>query len=136
MYRLGQSLEDYLETIYLISKEKKVVRVTDIAQRLSVKKSSVVAALKKLKEKNLASQERYGYVELTEEGEKLAKRIYDRHRLLERFLHEILGVSKENAEKDACVMEHYLSRESIEKLKCFIEELEKSRPQVLKGELE
>ncbi len=118
--RLGQSLEDYLEVIYLLSQSGKVVRVTDVAKQLKVKKPSVVAALKRLKERGLVEQERYGYIELTPEGAEIARKVFSRHSVLLKFLKDVLGVAPEVAQRDACVMEHYLSEESIERLKAFL----------------
>jgi len=96
--------------------EKKTARVTDIADRLSIAKPSVIQALALLKEKGLIIQDRYGPVELTAEGQRYAQKIRHRHRVLYGFLTQVLGVSVLAAEKDACLMEHDLSNETFEKL--------------------
>ncbi len=128
MGKLGQRMEDYLEAILVISKDNKVVRVTDVAKKLGVKKPSVVVALKKLKEQGLIIQERYGYIELTDEGKKVAEEIYKRHVTLLSFFTKVLGIPEEQAEQEACVMEHYLSQESLDKLESFVERLKKKCP--------
>jgi DtxR family transcriptional regulator, Mn-dependent transcriptional regulator len=110
------SLQDYLETILTLIMEKKTARVTDIADRLSIAKPSVIQALALLKEKGLIIQDRYGPVELTAEGQRYAQKIRHRHRVLYGFLTQVLGVSVLAAEKDACLMEHDLSNETFEKL--------------------
>ncbi len=102
-----------------------MVRVTDVAESLGVKKPSVVVALRRLRDEGLVSQERYGYIELTPKGRELAEDVYFRHQVLLRFFRDFLGVSPEVAEKDACIMEHYLSEESLNKLREFMEKWEK-----------
>ncbi len=125
MDRLGKSLEDYLEAIFLLSKEKNRVRITDIAERLSVRKPSVVSAIKKLEEKGFVVHERYGHVELTDIGKKFAENIYYKHTMLLKFFRDILGVDPEEAEKDACIMEHYLGDSTLAKLAKLVEFIER-----------
>ncbi len=83
---MTQSLEDYLEAIYLLSIEKKFTRIKDISDRLSVSKPSVVQAIRELKEKNLLNQEKYGYIELTKTGIEKAQQIFNKHVLIKKFL--------------------------------------------------
>ena len=116
MEKLSQSLEDYLESIYIISLDKKIARVKDLVNRLGVKSSSVIGALKKLGAKGFVEHEHYGHIELTEEGKKRAERLYERHTTLTRFFHEILDVDEKTAEADACQIEHDLSEESYKKI--------------------
>ena len=116
MEKLSQSLEDYLESIYIISLDKKIARVKDLVNRLGVKSSSVIGALKKLGAKGFVEHEHYGHIELTEEGKKRAERLYERHTTLTRFFNEILDVDKKTAEADACQIEHDLSEESYRKI--------------------
>ena len=85
---------------------------------LSVKMPSVVKAITLLKEQNLVVQEPYGDIELTPVGEKMAKKILARHLLLREFLIN-LGVSKKIANEDACLMEHILSPETLERIEEF-----------------
>jgi DtxR family Mn-dependent transcriptional regulator len=122
--KLTQSSEDYLEAILLLSQEKKVVRVKDLAKLLGVTMPSVVTAMHSLKEKGLVSQERYGYLELTEEGERLAREVLKRHNLLFYFFHDVLGIDAELSERDACNVEHHLSKETLSALIAFLSVLE------------
>jgi DtxR family Mn-dependent transcriptional regulator len=119
---LSSSIEDYLETILLLSERDQAVRVTDIAEKLNIAKPSVTAAVNTLKEKGLVTQERYGRVFLTSHGRAHALQIKKRHRILRAFLIEILGVSQETAEKDACLMEHVISPETMQRLIGFLED--------------
>lgn len=114
------SLEDYLETVYLLVDEKKVARVKDVSDRLGVKKPSVINAVRELESRGFLNHEKYGYIDLTETGSQEAQKILKKHLMLKRFLFELIGVSDENAEKDACRIEHYLSDESLQKMEVFM----------------
>lgn len=113
--------EDYLKTIDLLGKGNKIVRVTQIANTLKVKASSVTEALTKLSEAELVKHEKYSAVELTAKGAKIAHYLNQRHEVLRRFLAEILNVHPEIAEKDACGMEHALSTASLDRMAKFVE---------------
>ena len=115
------SMEDYLEAIATIGEGKRVVRVKELSEALGVKMPSITSALKKLSEQGLVEHERYGYVTLTEEGNKIAADVIRRHETLSRFLAEILGVAPNIAQEDACKMEHSLSQTSLERLAKFLE---------------
>jgi DtxR family Mn-dependent transcriptional regulator len=122
--KLTKNVEDYLETILLIGKEKKAVRIKDISHHLQVKMPSAVAMMKSLSERDLVRHEHYGYIELTPKGLRKAKDVYKRHRTLFRLLHDFLGVEEKKAAEDACGMEHYISKESLNRLLKFIEFVE------------
>ncbi|RLF16180.1 MAG: metal-dependent transcriptional regulator [Thermoprotei archaeon] len=124
--KLTRSLEDYLEAVYILQREKGEARMKDLAARLNVRASSANEAIEKLAERNLVKHERYGSIVLTKEGEDLAKRIYNRHLVLLKFLHEVLGVDRETAERDSCALEHSISEETLKKLLSFIESLGKA----------
>lgn len=115
------SMENYLEMVAILSRERDIVRVTQLSTALGVRKSSVSSALVKLSKEGLVNHEKYGYVELTPEGEKVAYDILHRHEILEQFLVEILGVNQKIAWKDACEMEHHISSVTIQKLTKFVE---------------
>jgi len=115
------SLEDYLETIYRILGKSSVARVRDIAEEMQVSPASVSPAMKRLSEKKLIRYSKRNYIELTEKGMFIARRTMTRHNLLSRFLTDILGINPEQAENDACAMEHYLSESSMERLAAFFE---------------
>ena len=108
---LTSSLEDYLETIYLIISEKEVVRPKDIAKRLNVSNASVTGALKTLSDKGMINYAPYDAITLTNEGRMAAMDVLRRHELLHDFFTNVLGVSKEEADKAACAMEHGISPE-------------------------
>jgi DtxR family Mn-dependent transcriptional regulator len=122
---MTQSLEDYLEMVSFLSDDGEV-RVTDIASRLGVSKPSVLTALKTLEEQGLLEHERYRRVNLTKEGSRQAADIRERHSTLTAFLQDIIGVSAETAEKDACKMEHLLSDETLKKIKTLVKSKQKS----------
>ena len=121
---ISPSLEDYLESIFVIKQKKQIVRVKDLAKHLKVKAPSVIEVLKRLEEKNLIVHEYYGYIELTQEGINKAKVLYERHIMLKKFLHQVLGIDEEIAETDACKIEHYLSKETLERIIKFINFIE------------
>ena len=123
--KLTESLENYLETIGMLIKKNKIARVKDISKELNVKNSSVNIALNVLADKGLIIHEKYGYVELTAEGKKIADDIQHKEDVLLRFFTEILGVDKEIALKDACRMEHTISDETLAKLIFFIGKVDK-----------
>ena len=118
---LSASLEDYLEAIHEICAAGGVARMRDIAGRLKVSSASAHAAVSRLCDMGLAKHERYEYVELTDVGREYAKPVVRRHKMLRRFLSDILGVSAEVAEHDACRLEHGVSAETIERLVQFME---------------
>ncbi len=120
MSMMTQSLEDYLEAIYVRIVEGRPAQVRDIARRLSVKMPSVVKAVRELKKLELVTQEPYAAIELTPKGERLASHILSRHTLIREFLMK-LGVTRRNADRDACLMEHILSAETLDKIREYTE---------------
>jgi DtxR family Mn-dependent transcriptional regulator len=117
---LSESMEDYLEAIFNLIKENGSARVTDIANYLEIAASSVNQGLKKLNQEGLISQEKYGPIKLTTSGLKAAEKIRCRHKILYLFLNKTLGVSKKNADQDACSIEHALSEESFSKMVAYL----------------
>ena len=117
---MTQSLEDYLEAIYNLASNEKGASVRAVASRLGVKMPSVVKAVHDLKRMGLVNQQPYGPIELTTEGITLARDVQKRHVLLRSFL-EKLGVSIMNADRDACLMEHILSAETLDRIRSFME---------------
>ncbi len=116
------AMEDYLETILLLERQGGAARVTDIANRMGVAKSSVHTALHNLSDKGLLIQEHYGTVHLTEEGVSVASGIYSRHKALVSFFEHIVGVSGETAERDACAVEHIISPDSMARIRAITNE--------------
>jgi DtxR family Mn-dependent transcriptional regulator len=106
---LSATLENYLETIAMLKKEKKHARVGDIAKCLNVKSSSVNVAINFLAKNGLVIHERYGYVDLTYQGGKIAYEVQKKHDILNKFLNKLLFIDSEIAAKEACEMEHTVS---------------------------
>ena len=120
MATMTQSLEDYLEAIYMLIAGNHPAQVRDVARMLAVKMPSVVKALHELKKLGLVTQQPYAAIELTAKGRRVAKLVLGRHTLIRDFLMK-LGVSRWNADKDACLMEHILSAETIDRIRTYTE---------------
>ncbi|MFO7711754.1 MAG: metal-dependent transcriptional regulator [Dehalococcoidia bacterium] len=114
------SLEDYLEAVSLLKEQEEKVTVAALSSSVGVKKPSVCWALKRLSGAGLVIHERYGDVDLTLDGARVADEMCRRHQALFSFLTDVLMVDPEIAEQDACSMEHALSRDSIHRLGEFI----------------
>ena len=115
-HKSEESMEDYLETILILSQKKGKVRSIDIVGELSYTKASVSVAMKGLREKNFITMDEVGYIELTESGLKKARNVLERHTLLAKCLMKI-GVSEKVAMEDACRIEHDISEETFQALK-------------------
>ena len=115
------SLENYLETIFFLDKQNGVVRVTDVAIEMSISKPSVNKAIKNLKQQGYVLHERYGSVTLTEKGLEVAKIVVSKHVVLKKLLHELIGVSEEVAEIEACKIEHVISADTLTKISNYID---------------
>lgn len=113
---IGHSQEDYLEAIYCMNQEGKVVKGVDLAVRLKRSKPSVSVALQTLEKKGYIEKREHGILYLTEKGRALAERLNERHQLFKAFFLQ-LGLSPEVAEQDACSIEHVLSEACYQKLK-------------------
>ena len=112
--KLTKSVEDYLEVMYNLEKEKGAIKVKDITLKLNVKPPGVVEALKKLDERDIVSYELIQI--LGWKGVEIAEDIIHKHMILKNFLN-ILGVDMKTANEDACSMEHVLDGSTIKKLK-------------------
>ncbi|HBF67723.1 MAG TPA: DtxR family transcriptional regulator [Firmicutes bacterium] len=118
--KLYESSEDYLEQILVLTNEKGQIRSIDIVESMNFSKPSVSVAMKKLRENGYIEIDSKGYIKLTSLGEEAANKTYERHLVLSSFFEKI-GVSEENALKDACRVEHDLSDETFNALKKHIE---------------
>lgn len=119
------SHEDYLEAIVMLGGSvNQPVRPVDIAAKCGVSKASVSKALGVLKEKGLVVQPHYGHVSLTQEGLEYGQSVLERHALLKRFLSNGLGIDEEEAEREACLIEHAISDDAFEKWESFIRSLD------------
>ena len=118
---LQESGEMYLETIYVLSQTSNAVRGIDIADRLGYSKPSVSRGVGLLIDEGLVKKDQEGFFKLTEAGEILAKRIYERHTVLTRLFMN-LGVDEETATEDACRIEHYISDKTFNAIKAHMKE--------------
>jgi DtxR family Mn-dependent transcriptional regulator len=119
--RQSASMEDYLESILILGEGEGAVRVSQISQALGVKMPSVTSALARLSQEGLVKHERYGRVQFTPEGERIARDVFHRHEALRQFLSEILAIDPATAADDACKMEHTISPATQQKLTKFVE---------------
>ena len=117
---IHESAENYLEAILALS-EKGAVRSIDVAQYLSFSKPSVSRAMSLLRENGYVLMDKDGFLTLTDTGLEIAQRIYERHRLLSKWL-VTLGVPEKIAAEDACKIEHDLSVETFEAIKRHVQQ--------------
>ncbi len=117
---LHESAEMYLETIYVLTEKSTAVRSIDVAEHMGYSKPSVSRAVGLLKKGGYLVMAKDGCLSLTDEGKLAAKKIFERHTVLSRFL-ELIGVSDDVAAKDACKIEHVVSDETIAAIKNYIE---------------
>ena len=118
---LTHAMEDYLEAIFNLDQEKRVVRVKDIAKRLGVRMPTVTNMLKTLSKRELINYEKYEYLELTEDGRDIGREIHRRHCVLRSFLMDILDIDPAVADKEACKMEHAISSATLDRFIAFME---------------
>ena len=113
---LQESGEMYLETIYVLSQQKAAVRSVDVADYMNFSKPSVSRAMGLLRDEGLLKKDTGNDLKLTEAGEILAKRIYERHTVLTTLFIN-LGVDEKTAAEDACRIEHYISDKTFDAVK-------------------
>lgn len=124
------SMEDHIEQIYLLIENKGYARVSDIAEALSVLPSSVTKMVQKLDKDGYLVYEKYRGLTLTTKGQKLGKRLVQRHDLLEQFL-RLIGVDEERIYEDVEGIEHHLSWNSIDRIADLVQLLEE-QPELTK----
>ncbi len=117
---LSASLEDYLAAIYHIVSTKFAARSRDISARLGVSGSSVTEALRNLSSRKLIHYAPYEMITLTPKGKKLAEDVVRRHRTLMSFFTTVLGVEREEADRTACEMEHFVSPSVLDRMLDFV----------------
>jgi DtxR family Mn-dependent transcriptional regulator len=116
----SKSVEDYLRVLYTLSRNGRIVATTEISQCLQVAPASVTEMLKKLAEKGYINYSPYHGSTLTAEGLQVAQKITRKHRLLEKFLSDVLKIGKDKVHTQASDMEHSLSDEAEESLCRFL----------------
>ena len=123
---MGESAENYLETILILSQRKGNVRAIDVATEMDFSKPSVSVALKHLREQGLLTADKDGCLTLTPEGRRAAESVYERHRVLsECFI--MLGVDEKTAQQDACKTEHVVSKQTFDAIKKHFESFRNAR---------
>ena len=118
---LQESGEMYLESIYVLCKEKENVRSIDIVEYMGFSKPSVSRAVGLLKNGGYITVDNDGFITLTDIGLEVSKKIYERHSIISKLLIR-LGVDEETATADACKIEHVISDESFEAIKKALSE--------------
>ena len=123
--QLSASLEDYLETIYWILRDKQAVRAKDIGKRLNVSRSSVTGALHLLAERELINYTPYDVITLTDQGRAIARDVARRHETLRNFFIKVLAVEERDADEAACKMEHAISEVILDRFVNFVDFVER-----------
>ena len=117
---ISKSLEEYLKIMYILKKQNGYLRVTDIAEKMGCSKPSVNKAINNLKEKGLVNYETYGEIELTKNGEDIAKKVLETYDISYLFLREILNLSDEDAKREAEQIKSVISDNTINKLAKYV----------------
>jgi DtxR family Mn-dependent transcriptional regulator len=116
----SRTIEDYLKALFILSRNGKPISTTEIAEHFKIAPSSVTEMLKKLAKKGYVKYSPYHGAHLTSKGFQIAEKITRKHRLLERFLHDVLRIGKDKVHVEACEMEHALSDDAEESLCRFL----------------
>jgi len=114
---LSSGLEDYLECIYNKLQQKGSVKAIELSRELNVTRASVTDALHRLAEKKYINYEKYGTIEITKKGLEKAKEVFDKHKILSCFFENVLSLSVEEANENACRIEHVITQNAFNKLK-------------------
>ena len=124
--KLSSNMEDYLEAIVILKKRNAIARVRDLGKMMNVKNPSVNNALNILSQKGYVVHEKYGGIDLTKEGEKVAREVLRKHKVITQFLVDVLRVDANVADEDACRIEHAISSNTFNKLNRFMSQYKKS----------
>ena len=119
---MQESGEMYLETIYILSREKGTVRSVDVSEKIGFSKPSVSRAMGLLKKDGQIEIDGSGLITLTAAGLKRAKGVYERHIILTAAL-KSLGVDEKTADEDACRVEHYISDKTFTAIKKHLKKM-------------
>lgn len=120
---ISKSLEEYLKIMYVLKKQNGNIRVTDVAKKMNCTKPSVNKAIYNLKDNGLLNYESYGTIELTEEGENLAKKILEAYDIVYLFLKDVLNLEKEEAEKEAEKIKLAITDNTANKLAKYVHQV-------------
>ena len=117
---ISKALEEYLKTMYILKKQNNNIRVTDIAEKMNCTKASVNKAIYNLKDNGLLNYESYGTIEMTQEGENLAKKILEAYDIVYLFLKDVLNIEEEKAKKEAENIKSTITDETVNKLAKYV----------------
>lgn len=120
---ISKSQEEYLKTMYILKKQNGNIRVTDVAQKMNCSKPSVNKAIYNLKSHGLLNYESYGTIELTKQGEDLAKKILEAYDITYLFLKDVLNLNEEEAKKEAEKIKSSITDETINKLAKYVHQV-------------
>lgn len=117
---IHESGENYLEQIFVLSRQKDKIRAVDLCAVLGFSRPTVSVMLRELRAEGFVTTAANGGLALTESGEAVAKRIYERHCIIAEALMR-LGVSHDTALEDACKIEHDISDETFLRIRDYLE---------------
>ena len=117
---VSKALEEYLKTMYVLKKQNEKIRVTDVAKKMNCTKPSVNKAIYNLKDNGLVNYESYGTIELTNDGENLAKKILEAYDIVYLFLKEVLSLEEEEAKNEAEKIKLTITDSTINKLAKYV----------------
>jgi Mn-dependent DtxR family transcriptional regulator len=117
---LSHSSVHHLLAINILLKENGYSRSVDIANYLNISRSSVSITLTKLKEKGFVKEDKNRFLQLSEKGNDLVNSVLSKRRIVERFFRDVLDLSDNEAEIEACKIEHLLSEPTGRKLITFM----------------
>jgi len=120
MTELSIAMQNYLETIFVLSRKGDGARVSDIASELNVSKASVNSAMNILAKLGYVSNEKYQEIYLTEQGREMASFLESKHRILKTLFTEVLDIPEKVADDDACAIEHIISREAVQRIHNYL----------------
>ncbi len=118
--KIQESGENYLETILILQNKNGFVRSIDIANELNYTKASISRAMSILKNAEYITMDESNKILLTEKGLKKANEIYERHRIIKKYLILALDIDDDTADQDACRIEHIISEKSFDKMKEYV----------------
>ncbi len=117
----SETVENYLEHIYMIMLKKGSVRSIDISNEMGYSKPTISVMVKKYREQGYITTDENGYISFTEKGLDIAKRIYERHNVIAGIL-MALGIDRKTAFEDSCRIEHCISETSYQAMKAHFED--------------
>lgn len=127
---LSSGLEDYIEAIYVAHINDAPLKGADLARKLSISRASVSEALSKLVSKELIKYNRYEAITLTKTGIEEAKKVYAKHHILKDFFENVLDINSDEADENACKIEHIISKNILDKMSNFTEFYKKYKKRI------